>query len=207
MFYQVDAQALDLYTNLGMTFLKLGEEARVSLASFSLEGNARKGLRHSHNKIAKENYTFRILPADQVPAILDSLKRVSDAWLREKNTREKGFSLGFFDPAYISRCPVAVVDSPDGIVAFANLWQGAGKEELSVDLMRHLPSCPEGIMDYLFIELMLWGREQGYQWFNLGMAPLVGPGESRPGPLLDQGRRLALSPRRALLQLPGPAAI
>jgi phosphatidylglycerol lysyltransferase len=173
-FYQVDAQGLDLYTNLGLTFLKLGEEARVPLDSFSLEGNARKGLRHSYNKVAKENYTFRILPADQVPAILDSLKRVSDAWLHEKNTREKGFSLGFFDPAYISRCPVAVVDGPGGIVAFANLWQVAGNEELSVDLMRHLPSCPEGIMDYLFIKLMLWGKEQGYQWFNLGMAPLSG---------------------------------
>ncbi len=29
-------------------------------------------------------------------------------------------------------------------------------------------------MDYLFIELMSWGREQGYRWFNLGMAPLSG---------------------------------
>ena len=29
-------------------------------------------------------------------------------------------------------------------------------------------------MDYLFIELMLWGRNQGYRWFNLGMAPLSG---------------------------------
>jgi phosphatidylglycerol lysyltransferase len=29
-------------------------------------------------------------------------------------------------------------------------------------------------MDALFLELMLWGREQGYRWFNLGMAPLSG---------------------------------
>ncbi len=29
-------------------------------------------------------------------------------------------------------------------------------------------------MEYLLIELMLWGREQGYQWFSLGMAPLSG---------------------------------
>jgi phosphatidylglycerol lysyltransferase len=29
-------------------------------------------------------------------------------------------------------------------------------------------------MDYLFIELMLWGKSQGYAWFNLGMAPLAG---------------------------------
>ncbi|MCL5278906.1 MAG: phosphatidylglycerol lysyltransferase domain-containing protein, partial [Planctomycetes bacterium] len=32
-FYQIDAQNLDLYTNLGLMFLKLGEEARVPLGS------------------------------------------------------------------------------------------------------------------------------------------------------------------------------
>ena len=173
-FYQIDARTLDLYTDLGMTFLKLGEEAWVPLASFSLEGNAKKGLRHSFNKLSKSNWAFRIVPTEQVPCILDQLQRVSDAWLEEKNTREKGFSLGFFDPAYIAQGPVAVVESPDGIAAFANVLQGAGKEELSIDLMRYRPHCPEGMMDYLFIELMQWGRQEGYQWFNLGMAPLAG---------------------------------
>jgi phosphatidylglycerol lysyltransferase len=28
-------------------------------------------------------------------------------------------------------------------------------------------------MDLLFCELMLWGRGEGYRWFNLGMAPLA----------------------------------
>ncbi len=40
--------------------------------------------------------------------------------------------------------------------------------------MRHLPDAPVGVMDYMFIELMLYGKEQGYRWFNLGMAPLSG---------------------------------
>ena len=34
--------------------------------------------------------------------------------------------------------------------------------------------APRSAMDFLFVELMLWGRAQGYQWFNLGMAPLAG---------------------------------
>jgi phosphatidylglycerol lysyltransferase len=29
-------------------------------------------------------------------------------------------------------------------------------------------------MDYLFLELMLWGRSAGYRWFSLGMAPFSG---------------------------------
>ena len=60
------------------------------------------------------------------------------------------------------------------IVAFANIWTGADKEEISVDLMRHSPDAPDRTMEYLFVKLMLWGKENGYKCFSLGMAPLSG---------------------------------
>ena len=59
------------------------------------------------------------------------------------------------------------------MVAFANLWRG-GSSELSVDLMRYNGDAPKGVIDFLLIECMLWGKAQGYRWFNLGMAPLSG---------------------------------
>ena len=40
--------------------------------------------------------------------------------------------------------------------------------------MRFSDDAPKGTMDYLFIELMLWGTTQGFKHFNLGMAPLSG---------------------------------
>jgi phosphatidylglycerol lysyltransferase len=182
-FYQVDAKHLDLYADLGMAPLKLGEEACVHLPSFSLEGSERSNLRHSHNRILHMDATFRIVPAADVPAIEQDLRQVSDAWLAEKYTREKGFSLGYFTMDYLSHCPVAVVESGGQIVAFANLWLGAQKEELSADLMRYTPDWPGGIMDYLFIELMLWGKNEGYHWLNLGMAPLSGLEDHTSAPL------------------------
>jgi phosphatidylglycerol lysyltransferase len=41
-------------------------------------------------------------------------------------------------------------------------------------LMRHRADAPPGVMDALFGHVMLWGRDQGYRWFNFGMAPLSG---------------------------------
>ena len=38
-------------------------------------------------------------------------------------------------------------------------------------------------MDYLFVDLMLWARDQGYRWFNLGMAPLSGLQDRTLAPL------------------------
>jgi phosphatidylglycerol lysyltransferase len=170
VFYEVQRRNLHFYLDLGLTLLKIGEEARVPLEDFSLDGGDRKWMRKTQRRLEAEGCSFAIVGAAD---IVEELHVISDSWLAEKRTREKGFSLGFFSEQYMRRCDVAVVRRGDQIVAFANLWNGAG-EELSVDLMRHLPDAPAGVMDYIFISLILWAQQQGYRWFNLGMAPLSG---------------------------------
>lgn len=174
--HEAGLEYLHLYLDIGLMPLKFGEEARVKLTDFSLQGHDRKNLRHTHGRVQKEGYRFEVQPAEAVASLLPKLKAVSDDWLGGKATREKGFSLGFFKESYLEQFPVAMVTAQDGkILAFANVWLGGRKEELSIDLMRFRPrETPGGIMDYLFAELMLWGKKQGYRWFNLGMAPLAG---------------------------------
>ena len=183
VFYQVSVDHLPLYIDLGLTLLKLGEEARIPLAKFSLDGGARKSMRRIVNAVDKTGARFEVVGPEHVPALLPELRRVSDAWLASKRVREKGFSLGYFDEDYLLHNPLALVRAPrrdggdrtdDEIVAFANLWIGANKGELSMDLMRYSPDAPESVMEYLFLQLMLWGKAQGYAEFNLGMAPLSG---------------------------------
>ncbi len=187
VFYQVTPDHLPYYLDLGLSLTKLGETARVSLTDFSLDGSSRKELRYTQRKMEKEGLSVQILPAAQATERLDDLKRISDAWLAEKNTREKGFSLGSFAAAYLSHFDVAVVKKAATIIAFANLWQSANREELSIDLMRYDPgSAPRGVMDFLFIQLMGWGREQGYRWFDLGMAPLAGLEDRSLAPLWNR---------------------
>ena len=159
---------------MGLTLFKLGENASVPLAAFSLEGPSRKGLRYSHRHLTKEGCLFEVIPPANVPELLPELRKISDNWLQEKHTREKSFSLGSFADHYLRNFPVAVVKQQGRIVAFANLWMGANKEDLSFDLMRFGSLAPREVMDFLFIGLMLWGKEQGYRSMNLGMAPLSG---------------------------------
>ncbi len=173
-FYQAGKENLPLYLDLGLTIVKIGEEARVHLPEFSLAGQTRKGLRYTRNMIEKEGCVFEVAPVSATRGLLPELKSVSDAWLASKNAREKKFSLGFFSAEYLEDCPIALVRREGKIVAFANIWDCLGREELSVDLMRYAPDAPASVMEFLYIMLMLWGREQGYQWFNLGMAPFSG---------------------------------
>jgi len=178
-FYQAGVPCLPLYLDLGLSLIKLGEEARVPLADFSLEGRKRSGLRQQHRKIEREGCSFRMLDADGVAAHMDELQAVSNLWLANKKAREKRFSLGYFDRDYLLRTPVAVAEKDGAIVAFANLWTLDNHEEISIDLMRYNNEAPSGVIEYLTVCLMLWGKERGDKWFNLGMAPLSGL-ESHP---------------------------
>lgn len=186
VFYQISHERLHMYIDMGFTMVKLGEEARVPLETFNIDGHSRKNLRSCKNKFEKTGYVFTVLEPEKILLRMEELKAVSDAWIEIKNGREKGFPLGFFSPKYLSMNPVAIVEKDGKIEAFANLWQSAGKQELSVDLMRFTPGAPNGTMDYLFTEIMLWGRETGYVWFNLGMAPFSGIEASHVAPFWNR---------------------
>lgn len=174
VFYEAGENCLPAYIDLGLSFSKLGEEARVPLADFDLSSSARAELRHAVNRSRREDAEFAVIPASGVPEVMAELRQVSDEWLETRSTHEKGFSMGFFDPAYLANFDCAVMRAGGRVVAFANLWQGAGRAELAVDLMRFGNAAPKGVMDALFAQVMAWGSEQGFEWFSLGMAPLAG---------------------------------
>ncbi len=174
VFYQVRKDHLHHYADFGLAFAKAGEEALVPLTDFSLGGGARKKMRFTYNKLQSDGASIRMVPVNDVPAILPAIREVSDDWLKLKGVSEKGFSLGFFDEAYLSRFPLVVLEVNNRIEAFANVWPGPQQTELSVDLMRHRTTAPKNAMEGLFIYLMLWGSAEGFEWFNLGMAPLSG---------------------------------
>ncbi|AKB12406.1 phosphatidylglycerol lysyltransferase [Methanosarcina thermophila] len=173
-FYEVSEKYIPVYLDLGMTLIKIGEEAKVPIETFTLEGSAGKDFRYTVRNVEKKGYRFEIVSGEEVLRLMPELRRISDAWLQMKAGKEKRFSIGFFDEKYLSNFPIALVRNDSEIVAFANIWTGAEKEEISVDLMRYGPNAPYRTMEYLFIKLMLWGKEMGYKHFSLGMAPLSG---------------------------------
>jgi len=181
VFYQVSPAYLPLYLDGGLSLIKLGEEARVDLSTFTTEGRAGRDWRGALNRAKRENLAFAIIPAADVPHHLGALKSVSDAWLADRGAGEKGFSIGFWSESYLSRFDVAVVRREGRILAFANIWYGQPGGEITVDLMRHLPDAA-GVMDLLFVSLMQEAKARGYRWFNLGMAPLSGLSEHRLAP-------------------------
>ena len=179
IFYEVNQETTLLLHEYGYDFMKFGETAQVPLESFTTEGKHGKKFRTVVNKLENKGYQFQILKPPFDEDLLNNLKEISDSWLDGR--QEKGFSLGYFDEKYIQLAPIALVRDKDGNVqAFVTFLASNGPEEASIDLMRyHLRTAPDGIMDYLFVNLLLHFKEEGVTSFDLGMAPLSNVGTEK----------------------------
>jgi phosphatidylglycerol lysyltransferase len=177
VFYHVGRDYLEYYVDLGLTIFKLGEKARVSLTSFDPEKSIDQNVWSSYNEMKKNGYHWEMVPPDEISTHLPKLEKISEASVSAQNRRERGFSVGYFDEEYLGNFPIAVVKKDDQIVAFTNLLETKGRKELATDLLRYQPEVPENIINFILVETMLWGQNQGYEWFSLGMAPLSGMDE------------------------------
>ncbi|MFU0820339.1 bifunctional lysylphosphatidylglycerol flippase/synthetase MprF [Pseudomonas lundensis] len=186
VFYQVRAENLPFYMDIGLTAIKLGEEARVDLHRFDLDakGKEMKDLRYTWNRGTRDGLSLEIHEPGEAP--MDELKVISDAWLTGKNVREKGFSLGRFSEAYIRHFRVAIIRFEGKPVAFANLLETHSHELSSLDLMRAHPDAPKLTMEFMMVGLIQHYKKHGYARFSLGMVPLSGLQPRRGAPLTQR---------------------
>ena len=203
IFYGISADLLPMLAGMGFIMRLVGEDAVVDLSGFTLTGKSRQNLRTACNKARAEGCEFAMLPRGAASGLAVPLKAVSDAWMAHHASGEKGFSMGFFDPAYLDRDLLAVVRRGDEILAFANVQTTADNHEVGIDLMRYAPRAPPGMMDYLLVSLMEWAKEHGCREFNLGMAPLSGLENRRLAPLFARIGALVFAEGGALYGFQG----
>lgn len=187
-FYQTQPDTLPAYQAAGFQSLCVGQEGIVDLASFTLAGGENKNMRTAVNRLTRLGYTAEMIEPPVPGEIIRKLRQVSDEWLTSMHSTEKRFSLGWFEDDYIGNGRVMVIRSPVGgeITAFANIVPEYQRNEVSIDLMRHLSGAEKGSMDFLFVSLFEWAREKGYATFNLGLSSLSGIGQSPEDPAMER---------------------
>jgi phosphatidylglycerol lysyltransferase len=174
-FHQTLPDFLPLYEKLGLKKLKIGDEAIVDLPKLTLSGKKGKTLRHTIRKMEEEGVHTACFEPPVQHEILSQAKEISDAWLDIQGRRERGFTLGAFEPEYVRGTPVfAALDRDERMLGFVNLIPSFKKGEATNDLMRRRSDAPNGVMDYVFIKLFQHLSEKGYTRFNLGMSPMAG---------------------------------
>jgi lysylphosphatidylglycerol synthetase-like protein (DUF2156 family) len=149
---------------LGLRTIKIGDEAVVRPASFSLEGRAIRKVRQSVARLERAGYRFRVVrAADMDPALRAELEDVSRVW-RGPHV-ERGFSMAMDDFFAEPETLFGIVESPEGVGGFLHLVPSS--QGYSLGAMRRRPETPNGLMEYLISELLLWARERNVQEISL----------------------------------------
>jgi phosphatidylglycerol lysyltransferase len=186
VFYQILPETLESYTSAGFETLCIGHEGIVNLHTFTLEGKEAKGLRYAVHKLKNTEHRFALHEPPILNELLGELRAISDEWLTMMHGTEKRFSLGWFEDEYIRTSAIAAVHTPQGwISAFANLVPEYRRNEISIDLMRRRQEIEPGTMEFLFVSMFQWAKEQGYDTFNLGLSALSGVGERPSDPAIE----------------------
>jgi lysyl-tRNA synthetase class 2 len=185
----VRRELLPVVRGLGLRVIKLGDEAVVRPASFSLDGRPIRKVRQSVARLERAGFTFSVSgAADIEPPLRKELERVSDVW-RGWNV-ERGFSMAMDDLFREPETLFAVARHGDRVGGFLHLVpSGCG---YSLGAMRRDPETPNGLMEYLIVQLLLWARERGADEISLNFcvfADLLAE---------DQGSGLRTAARAAL---------
>ncbi len=183
VFYMVNERNLSEYDELNLSIERIGDEAVMPLENFSLKEEMHNDLFEVRKKVINQGIRVEVVGGTQLKKFMPDLEKISKSWLKSKNIKEMGFSRGFFASDYVEKFSCIIATHDKKPVAFALIWTTSEKLELGLDLLRFHEQAPIEIMDYLNIEAMLWGKQQGYQNYNLGVAPLPGLNDHPLSPL------------------------
>jgi phosphatidylglycerol lysyltransferase len=175
IYYRVPKDSLPVYSELSKKSLFIGQEGVVDLNTFSLEGGEKKSIRNALNKIREQGYTTHVNMPPLRDGLIQKLRAVSDDWLKHTDREEIVFSQGMFIEKEIKQQTVITVEnSEDKIIAFLNIIPDYVKDEGTYDLLRKTVDAPNGIMDFILVELFKYFKSAGIKYVNLGFAPLSG---------------------------------
>ncbi|KAF2341896.1 bifunctional lysylphosphatidylglycerol flippase/synthetase MprF [Flavobacterium tistrianum] len=179
LYYRVSEENLDLFTSLQKKNLFIGQEGVVDLTLFSLEGGARKSMRNAISKVKEKGFRTTIYTPPIKDGVLQKIKAVSDEWLDNTGRNEIIFSQGRFDWEELKQQTIITVDNAEEkIVAFLNVIPDYAENEGTYDLIRKTSDAPNGIMDFILVELFTYLKSQGYTSVNLGLAAMSGMEEA-----------------------------
>ena len=156
-----------LYRALGLRAVKLGDEAVVRPAAFSLEGRTIRKVRQSVNRLRRAGYRVRVVRAGEVDLELRAgLDKVSAAWLGR--WPERGFTMAMDDLFSEPETVLAIAENADGeIGGFLHLVPFPAAGGYSLSTMRRRGATPNGLMEFLIAETIEWARARGVTRISL----------------------------------------
>ena len=175
IYYRIPEESVSIYKDLKKRTLLIGQEALVDVQKFTMSGKEMKSIRNAINKIEATGCFLKVYEPPLKSGLVQKLQQVSDEWLKENELEETGFSQGIFDSALIKSQVVFTVENQDEkVLAFLNVIPDYAPGEGTYDLIRMSNDAPNGVIDYLLVNLFAYYKAKETKYVNLGLVPLAG---------------------------------
>jgi lysyl-tRNA synthetase class 2 len=162
----------DLYAEIGLKTMYMGDEAIVETDGFSLEGRAIRKVRQSVNRLAKNGYSAELSTLASLDT--DTLAQIEEVLVIARQGRpEIGFSMGMDAIHGSNDCDTLFLVARDGenrVRAFLHFVPCYGRAAVSLSLMRRDPATPNGLMEFLIVHGIEKLKERGIAEVSLNFA-------------------------------------
>jgi phosphatidylglycerol lysyltransferase len=194
VFYEAATRHLPAYEACGLRSFKVGEEAAITLAGFSLQGSKIANVRHTVTKTEREAPDLRVVEYRRElpdPELDVQLEEISEEWLAGKRGLEFGFNLGVFsvDQLFDKRTLIAI-SGIGQVEAFVTWLPYRTGRALVLDAMRRRNAAPYGVMDLLIARSLLMFKDEGIETASLATAPLANIDDMGAASPYDKGVKL-----------------
>ena len=201
-FYQARPERLEHYRTRGWRAVHIGEDPILWTDRFSLEGSQLGTVRRAVRKLERVGLEVRHFRRDGTvfsnapdhARLLEALRQISAAWLRDREGGEKGFCMGRFDPTQLDDVWLAVAWFPitGRVEGFCTWTPVSARHGWALDLMRRRRDAPTGVMELLVTRSVEQARARGDALLSLSLSALVrvdaSTGEPDGSPATDPAR-------------------
>jgi lysyl-tRNA synthetase class 2 len=191
---------LDAWRTRGFRAHYTGDEAIIRVDAFSLDGRAIRKVRQSVTRLERAGYRCAILATSEIDAGLAArLGAIADGW--RGDARETGYSMAFdgaaIDPEREDLYAIAL-DGDGCPRGFLHVGRTAGGA-LSLSSMRRDRATPNGLNEFLIVQLLDWARARGIERVSLtfaAFAAVLGAGERADSITAIERRAIRAASRR-----------
>ncbi|PPL18663.1 bifunctional lysylphosphatidylglycerol flippase/synthetase MprF [Microterricola pindariensis] len=189
VFYAVHDEYLPLFDSLGWSSVRVGEEAVLDPASWSLVGRAWQDVRSSINRAGRAGIdTVWAAWSELSLSQKAQIGEISEEWVADRGLPEMGFTLGGLDELAEAETGLLLAVRADGRVEAVTSWLPSWRPAASagaapvidgwtLDVMRRRDGSMNGVMEFLIASMMERAGRQGARFVSLSTAPFAGVGE------------------------------
>lgn len=174
-FFGASARFLREFSQHGLGWIKIGEDAVITVSDLSFRGKSWQDVRTARNRARREGMRFEMLNQTTAdPEIVRQLWDISAEWTAQRGLPEMNFTLGHLtDPPDPEIRTAVAVDERGRVQGFLTWLPVYARQGWVVDLMRRRGDAFHGVMEFLIAESLLVFQAEGYRFASLSAAPLA----------------------------------